>query len=261
MILRKNKNLQSENATLRIANEDLTSKLNDVSADRDKLQEESERKQALVSQMEIHLEKLQSIQPDNPESSGTVDLLKDAFIDGKSSEGGSLDLMPIVQAQRDRFKKRKEELEEENALLTQRVGMVTSEVSTLRSDNVKLYEKIQFLRGFKRTTINVGEEDVDIKYRETYENKLDPFTSFSRQERQRKVENLNVIEKIILWMVRFVLGNKIARIIVFVYAIFLHIMVFVVLMWMAVSESRARQVAEAMEWRDKYNQHMIEHHH
>ena len=69
---------------------------------------------------------------------------------------------------------------------------------------------------------------------------------------------LNIVERLILRMVRFMMSNKIARILVFVYSVFLHILVFVVLMQMSVNRSHMRDIG--FEWEQKYMQHMEDHH-
>ena len=67
-----------------------------------------------------------------------------------------------------------------------------------------------------------------------------------------------MIERLILWMVRFMLSNKVARIMVFAYSVFLHGLVFVVLMQMTLSRSHMRDLG--LEWEQKYMQHMEDHH-
>lgn len=61
---------------------------------------------------------------------------------------------------------------------------------------------------------------------------------------------LNIVEKIILSMVHFMLSNKIARLFVFAYSVLLHGLVFLVLMRMAYSDSYRRDHA-ASEWQQK----------
>ena len=53
------------------------------------------------------------------------------------------------QAQRERFRKRNEELEDEQSRLSSQLVSLQGEVSDLQADNVKLYEKIKFLQGFQ----------------------------------------------------------------------------------------------------------------
>ena len=61
-------------------------------------------------------------------------------------------------------------------------------------------------------------------------------------------------------MVRFMMSNKVARLMIFAYSVFLHMLVFTVLMRMAYSESHARQVAEGLAWKQKLEDHMRDHH-
>ena len=48
----------------------------------------------------------------------------------------------------------------------------------------------------------VASDDTESKYQSQYEEKLDPFSSFSRKERTRKYMNLTAYDKITLSMVR-----------------------------------------------------------
>ena len=67
----------------------------------------------------------------------------------------------------------------------------------LRSDNVKLYEKIRFLQGYQQSgnteanrsrsaAISIQNEGLENRYQPQYEQRLDPFRTFSNQERQRR---------------------------------------------------------------------------
>ena len=69
---------------------------------------------------------------------------------------------------------------------------------------------------------------------------------------------LNIVERLILWMVRFMLSNKVARLMVFAYSVFLHVLVFAVLMQMTMNRSHMRDLG--LEWEQKYVQHMEDHH-
>ena len=55
-------------------------------------------------------------------------------------------LFQIVSNQRERFRLRAQELETEMMAGKQQVIFLTNELDRLRSDNVKLYEKIKFLQ-------------------------------------------------------------------------------------------------------------------
>ncbi|KAK2148954.1 hypothetical protein LSH36_474g04051 [Paralvinella palmiformis] len=168
-------------------------------------------------------------------------------------------LLPIVQSQRERFRSRAQELEAQAVGMQQQIQLLQNEMDKLRSDNVKLYEKIKFVQSYPHkgaTTVNV--DDTERRYLTQYEEKLDPFSSFSRKERQRKYMNLNPYDKITLSMGRFVLGNKMARAVVFFYTIFLHILVFLVLYKMAYTSSCKRDLAA--ECHQKFAEHMAKVH-
>lgn len=120
---------------------------------------------------------------------------------------------------------------------------------------------------------------VERRYQGEYENRLDPFQSFSQSERKRKYGQLSVAEKVrikplwkslkflemkfyslksfvkvILSLVRFIASNKTARLMVTFYSILLHGLIFVVLYKMAMTESCKHDMAA--KWHEKYIEHM-----
>ena len=96
-------------------------------------------------------------------------------------------LLPIVHAQRERFRQRNEELEDAQARHLQQISVLQTETEGLKADNVKLYEKIRFLQGFggasrqSQSSSSSTVVEVESRYRNTYEQKLDPFSTFSNQ--------------------------------------------------------------------------------
>ena len=71
--------------------------------------------------------------------------------------------------------------------------VVQAEAKQLSADNVKLYEKIRFLQGFGAGTSARGASttrttnvEVEARYQTQYEQRLDPFTTFSNQEKQKR---------------------------------------------------------------------------
>ena len=87
------------------------------------------------------------------------------------------------------------------SLQKQQLSCLQSEVKELSSDNVKLYEKIRFLQGYQtspkkgdatrqskvNTAISMKHvEGAENRYQHQYEQQLDPFRTFSNQERQRR---------------------------------------------------------------------------
>eukprot|EP00117_Sycon_ciliatum_P025414 scpid64542/ scgid21102/ Protein CASP len=71
-------------------------------------------------------------------------------------------LLPIVSSQRERFRQRNLELEAETRQLHQTIAVLRNEVDTLRSDNIKLYEKIKFLQSYSSSAGKGGHGDVSL---------------------------------------------------------------------------------------------------
>lgn len=286
LILERSKHLQSENTSLRMDKERLARSLDETSGELAEKCKEFERQSQLVAELEVHVDQLQQIR-NKSDGRSSVDILRDISpsaaaaashtpdqagtptTDLLSSPDGS-NMLPIVQAQRERYRQRAQELEDERGTLQQQMQVVQAEAKQLSADNVKLYEKIRFLQGFGAgsssssarglTTTRSNAVEVEARYQTQYEQRLDPFTTFSNQEKQKRYGNLNIAEKLILWMVRFMMSNKVARLMIFAYSVFLHMLVFMVLMRMAYSESHARHVAEEVAWKRKLEDHMRDHH-
>ncbi|XP_007468954.1 PREDICTED: uncharacterized protein LOC103085762 [Lipotes vexillifer] len=261
-------------------------------------------------------------------------------------EGQVDSLLSIISSQRERFRARNQELEAENRLAQHTIQALQSELDSLRADNIKLFEKIKFLQSYPgrgggsddtelrystqyeerldpfssfskrpptlhpdtpdhqgspqarygtvkargppgerqrkylslspwdKATLSMGggSDDTELRYSTQYEERLDPFSSFSKRpptlhpdtpdhqgspqarygtvkargppgERQRKYLSLSPWDKATLSMGRLVLSNKMARTIGFCYTLFLHCLVFLVLYKLAWSESVERDCA------------------
>uniref|UniRef100_A0A8C9FIY1 Protein CASP n=1 Tax=Pavo cristatus TaxID=9049 RepID=A0A8C9FIY1_PAVCR len=150
-------------------------------------------------------------------------------------------LLSIISSQRERFRARNQELEGENRMMQHTVHALQSELDNLRADNIKLYEKIKFLQSYPGR--GSSRDDTELRYSSQYEERLDPFSSFSRKERQRKYLSLSPWDKATLSMGRLILSNKTARTVAFFYTLLLHCLVFLVLYKTAWSESVGRDCA------------------
>ncbi|KAJ6655730.1 hypothetical protein lerEdw1_004783 [Lerista edwardsae] len=137
-------------------------------------------------------------------------------------EGQMDSLLSIISSQRERFRARNHELEAENRLMQHTRQALQSELDNLRADNIKLYEKIKFLQSYPGR--GGSSDDTESRYSSQYEERLDPFSSFSRKG-------------------RLVLSSKAARTVAFFYTLFLHCLVFLVLYKTAWSESVERDCA------------------
>ncbi|KAI4877585.1 hypothetical protein NFI96_011427 [Prochilodus magdalenae] len=124
---------------------------------------------------------------------------------GSSSQAelpqGQMDsLLSIISSQRERFRARNQELEAESRSLQQTMQALRSELDSLRADNIKLYEKIKFLQSYP--TRSGGTDDTVMRYSSQYEERLDPFASFSKKERQRRYQSLSPWDKATLSLVQ-----------------------------------------------------------
>jgi homeobox protein cut-like len=145
-------------------------------------------------------------------------------------------MLQIVSEQRNRFRKRLNEVEEENQSLTQQLNKSRHELDKLQKDNVKLYEKIRYLQSYKGETsssetmkqraITIHDDNTEEGYKKIYEQQLDPFTQFHREERNEQFKKLSAAEKITFRMSRIMLSHKYSRLFVFFYLIALHLLVF-----------------------------------
>ena len=175
MILERSKTLQTENTSLRMEKERLAEELGTATKSLTEKTVENERQSQLISELEDHVEKLQDLTNVNRgEAEGrcsSTDILTDLDIGNVSTlskgrdsplsmtsssilekggvGGDSSSLLPIIQAQRERYKKRNDELEVQHSNQLQQISVLQCEVKDLQADNVKLYEKIRFLQGYQ----------------------------------------------------------------------------------------------------------------
>lgn len=169
MILERSKALQLENSALRMEKEKMSSELITAKQDLILKSNEIEKQTQLIGELEDHVEKLQEhVNRGEAEGRSSTDILYDLDIGGlqknaggrespmsmtssffDKSQGDSSSLMPIIQAQKERYKKRTEELEEQQSMHLQQLSILQTEVKDLQADNVKLYEKIRYLQGYQ----------------------------------------------------------------------------------------------------------------
>uniref|UniRef100_A0A8C6B9Z4 Protein CASP n=1 Tax=Monodon monoceros TaxID=40151 RepID=A0A8C6B9Z4_MONMO len=256
LLLEKNRSLQSENAALRISNSDLSGRCAELQVHVTEVMATAAEQRDLIARLEQDLSTIQSIQRPDAEGAAELGLEKipepikeaTALFYGPSApasstlpEGQVDSLLSIISSQRERFRTRNQELESESRLAQHTIQALQSELDSLRADNIKLFEKIKFLQSYPGR--GGGGDDTELRYSTQYEERLDPFSSFSKRERQRKYLSLSPWDKATLSMGRLVLSNKMARTIGFFYTLFLHCLVFLVLYKLAWSESVERDCA------------------
>ncbi|KAJ2698356.1 hypothetical protein H4218_003336 [Coemansia sp. IMI 209128] len=146
--------------------------------------------------------------------------------------GGGAGLLEIVTGQRDRFRQRNIELDDELRALGASSSELRRQVEQVKQDNVKLYEEIKYLRSYTATTaISVPSGNVDVdtgvgaKYRGMYEESLNPFNAFHRRETSRRVRSMGILDRLIYMFSSFVMGNRRARMVMLLYVGLLHLLV------------------------------------
>ena len=166
--------------------------------------------------------------------------------------GGGSGIMPMIQAQRDRFKQKNTQLEEELSKQYNIVSSLRQEITSLQKDNLNLYEKSRYVSTYSRghqassssafsqppqsTAISVAENtpsglSLD-RYRSTYEANLSPFAAFRGRESTRAYKRMSLPERVVFSITRMVLANRTSRNVFALYCFSLHVLIFVMLYWM-----------------------------
>ncbi|KAJ2435241.1 hypothetical protein GGF42_009086, partial [Coemansia sp. RSA 2424] len=161
--------------------------------------------------------------------------------------GGSANtgLLEIVTGQRDRFRQRNIELDDELRAQGASVGELRRQVDQMKQDNLRFYEEIKYLRSYTSTMaaaslssssqqqpdgdsaiVSVmptiggrsnGRRQIDMdtgvgaKYKGMYEESLNPFNAFHRRETSRRVRSMGILDRLIYMFSNFVMGNRRAR--------------------------------------------------
>lgn len=165
--------------------------------------------------------------------------------------GGGSGILPMVTAQRDRFKKKISEMETEMQKSYQTVSSLRSEIASLQKDNLTLYEKTRYVNTYNRpttsassysanpniSTIQVSSDtpsglSVD-RYRSAYESNISPFAAFRGRESARAFKRMTLPERAIYQITRMVLATRTSRNLFAVYCLALHFLVILMLYWTA----------------------------
>ncbi|KAK4689850.1 homeobox protein cut-like, partial [Tremellales sp. Uapishka_1] len=178
------------------------------------------------------------------------------------TSNGDTSILPIVTSQRDRFRQRNAELEEELRKQFESISDLRAEIKSLQADNLKLYEKVRYMQSYRNETsasssnipgmgsgstaagggmltgVMRNREDEIGRYKDKYDESLNPFEAFKGREAQRAIQALNPLERAVFALTRAVIGNKRARSLFILYAASLHLLiVFVLWNTMAASDS------------------------
>lgn len=148
-------------------------------------------------------------------------------------------ILPIITQQRDRFKARNTELEEELRKNWATINGLRKEIEAVKNDNVELYEKARYASSYRGGAnsgtntafrgIGGSGNDTEDRYKNVYEAGLSPFQQFKGLESQRAYSKMGPFERIVYSFTRFILVNRLSRNLFLVYCVGLHLLVTVVL--------------------------------
>lgn len=289
LLLSRNKKLNEELTILRVSHQDLQSRLSDMQEELSRTNMELEKSQNLNEKLENDLSNLQSQASAFPSgasvagtyvsryapsvaagrrggnrTSPTSSIIsgfnpRDAMGGGEPMGGGS-GILPMITAQRDRFKKRNAQLEQELSDTHRSVSQLRQEVAALQRDNLNLYEKTRYVSSYNRSShtasaatssssyannpnpstvvIGGGGSGADIggggmeRYRSAYESNISPFAAFRGKESARAYKRMSFPERVVYSITRMVLATRTSRNLFAAYCVALHLLVFFSLYYM-----------------------------
>lgn len=272
LLLSRNKKLSEDLTVLRVSHKEILQQLDELKEDLTQTKTDLDESQKLSTRLENDLSQLQEEAASGLPSSGMsvagtyVSRYPQSTRRGRSSPtssiisgfdgqgraslggdggGGGSTILPMVQAQRDRFKQKTQQLEEE---LQKTYGTVTSlrqEVASLQKDNLSLYEKSRYVSAYNRgdgtssaygktlshTSMGAVEDSAGDRWKSQYEANISPFAAFRGREAARAYKRMNVAERMVFSLTRIILATRTSRNLFAGYCMALHLLVFLMLYW------------------------------
>jgi homeobox protein cut-like len=229
LLKEKSRRLETESIQLKARGKQLEEELARTKQELESAEEKLKDQSLLISRLE---EDITSAHRAGPPPVQSAPAAEERSTPSVSASDDISTVTEIIRSQRDRFKMRVSELESEARKLRDQLADVQEEISSLRADNLKLYQKIRYLSSYnpRQGKVAIDPEDPsELKYKNLYEDSVDPFTLFNRKEKQERYKGLNTAEKVTLHTGRFFLANKYSRTFIFFYALALHLLVFLTL--------------------------------
>lgn len=242
LLVAKNRRLLEDLTKLRVAHDELLSQHNKSEEGTESLRTELNRIRALNEKLENDLMSLNKGESDKTDRGAGLAGLD---IGGKPDRGSSpapgndTSILPIVTSQRDRFRQRNAELEEELRRQFETISDLRTEIKSLQADNLKLYEKVRYMQSYRDNVGPSGSQagtstpggtaamlngalrsrDDEIgRYKDKYDESLNPFEAFKGREAQRAIQALNPLERAVFALTRAIIGNKRSRSLFILYA-------------------------------------------
>lgn len=180
--------------------------------------------------------------------------------EGAADEDGGARVLQALQSQRDRYMRAAQEREQEVGTMRSRLERAQDEQLQLRGENLELYRRLRALRasarqggaaagdangggsggsaltksenGLARSRKFIGgggvvdgevdADALDMKYSRLHEEKVDPFRVTEELDRQGAMAKLNVFERALAYVSRFLLQDQWTRHALMIYLLFIH---------------------------------------
>ncbi|KAH8652499.1 Golgi membrane protein [Xylariales sp. PMI_506] len=279
LLLARNKKLSDELTILRVSHQDLQSRLENLQEDMSRTNADLERAQNLNTQLENDLANLQAegqnAFPSGASVAGTYTRYAPSIAPGRRGGrtsptssiisgfnprdgggepmGGGSGMLPMITAQRDRFKKRIAQLENELSESHRTISQLRQEIAALQKDNLQLYEKTRYVSTYNRggpsassssayssnpnpSTVAMGGNIALDRYRQAYESNISPFAAFRGRESARAYKRMNFPERVVYSITRMVLASRTSRNLFAAYCLALHLLVFYSLYWLGTAD-------------------------
>lgn len=241
LLIQHNKALTKELADFRSKHENLNTRITNLESELSNASQEKNKLKALNEKMESDLAHFQDAYGSNINdtsslvsgiSRATRQTPRGSVSSLKAIDEGSI--LPIITGQRDRFRDRNKELEEEARKQATLINELKRKTKLLQTDNEELYEKTRYMALISGSG-NSSKRNIGIKvsggdlernpYRESYESKLHPIEQFRREEQERVSSRLSPFERMFIFITRSVLATRSTRILFLAYCLFLHALV------------------------------------
>lgn len=286
LLLARNKKLGDELTILRVSHQDLQTRLQDLQEELSRTNGDLDKARELNEKLENDLATLQSEAPNAfpsgasvagtytsrypsalPSRKGRISPTSSIIsgIDPRTalgaespSSGGAANssILPMITAQRDRFKKRNAQLESDVSSSHRTISQLRQEIAALQKDNLNLYEKTRYISTYNRapsatsssayasspnpSTVSIGGGGIALdRYRKAYESNISPFAAFRGRESARAYRGMSLPERMVYSVTRMVLSSRASRNLFAGYCVALHVLVFLSLYWMGADEKGA----------------------
>lgn len=145
-------------------------------------------------------------------------------------------MLEIVTGQRDRFRERAGELEQERDRWRSSAEEERKRVEAVRADNVRLLERARYLqrfcseqgRGGKRAPTRTADADLEGRYGAACEENLGPLEQFRQEEKAKRVAQMSFGERLLVTSGTLILASKPARLVALLYLSSMHLLVMIV---------------------------------